>query len=509
MSRRLKQIIGIIGVIDLSIVLILNIVFTAKMDSSEHITISFNSIIYIIEMAIVGIFIFFVTKFIEKKLYKNQTKLGKVLTIIVLLVYIEFGIIWLIAVRPYVVADQIHVGNLAQTMYRGNKQEFLPNLTYAGIPLSQYIQRYQQQITLAFIYNIFFKIIHIDIIELLRILNFIGNLLIVFATYKICVQISKKHEINKVLGMFLILSFISLPMLATLVYGDIPGLAMSLFSIYYIMKYVEEKKIKHLVFSSIFMMLAYMMRMNSLIFIIATVIYLLLEFIQEYKQSAVKQKIISICAMIVFLVIAIMPSTIIIKYYLHKYELEGGEKYPTISYILMAMEESKRANGWYSESIGEKALKNPEIVKEEYKERIKQRLSYFSNNIGYCVDFYTMKISSMWSENTYSALMNNGQCDNEYEKNILTFYQKTVLILICICCIFVIIQNRKNLSSEVILLITIFIGGFLFHILWEAKSRYIIPYIVVLIPIASINIKKINIKEWRIYERVSKIYKKF
>jgi len=56
-----------------------------------------------------------------------------------------------------------------------------------------------------------------------------------------------------------------------------------------------------------------------------------------------------------------------------------------------------------------------------------------------------------------------------------------------------IIQNRKNISLEAIFLITIFIGGFAFHILREAKSRYIIPYIVVLIPIASANIKQNSI----------------
>ena len=56
------------------------------------------------------------------------------------------------------------------------------------------------------------------------------------------------------------------------------------------------------------------------------------------------------------------------------------------------------------------------------------------------------------------------------------------------------IQNRKNLSNELILLVTIFIGGFLFHVMWEAKSRYIIPYIIVLIPVATICINKIQFK---------------
>ena len=63
-------------------------------------------------------------------------------------------------------------------------------------------------------------------------------------------------------------------------------------------------------------------------------------------------------------------------------------------------------------------------------------------------------------------------------------------MLSSVCCLITIIKNKNNLSLDLIFLITIFIGGFAFHILWEAKSRYIIPYIVVLIPIASIIIDR-------------------
>ena len=42
----MKKIIYICGILALVMVLILNILFTANLDASEHITISFNSIIY-------------------------------------------------------------------------------------------------------------------------------------------------------------------------------------------------------------------------------------------------------------------------------------------------------------------------------------------------------------------------------------------------------------------------------------------------------------------------------
>ena len=51
-----------------------------------------------------------------------------------------------------------------------------------------------------------------------------------------------------------------------------------------------------------------------------------------------------------------------------------------------------------------------------------------------------------------------------------------------------IFSNRKKLDKEILLLILTFLGGFGFHILWETKSRYIIPYIIILIPVSVVGI---------------------
>lgn len=503
----MKKIIYYIGLIVLTIVLIMNLLLTANLDQAEHITISFNSIIYILGLILVGIAIFYGTnkfdKYLNNDIKKDKSKLRDKIFIISLAIYIAFNIIWAIEVRPGIGGDQIHVSNFAQTIYRDDPNEFLPGLTYANIPLKEYIQGYKQQIPLAFVYSIFFRIIHFDVVPILRVLNVIGNIAIVFALYKIGKQLSKKYEINKVLLLTLIFTFASLPMLSTFIYGDIPGLALSLFSVYYIMKYAESKKIRYCVFSSLFAMVGYMMRMNSLIFVIAIVIYLILNLIKNIKEkSNSKQKwkeiLLQTSMIIMFIAIAIIPSSIVENYYMDKYDMDKTKAIPKINYFLMGMEESGRGNGWYNEGTGEPALKNPEGIKEEYKARVKDRLGYFSGHIGEAIDFYTKKIASMWTENTYSAVMNNKQSEDDPILNTvgaLTFYQKVLLIIMTLCSIIVLVQNRKNISLEVLLLITIFIGGFAFHILWEAKSRYIIPYIVVLVPLASMKINFESIKE--------------
>lgn len=491
----MKKIIYIVGIIFLAIVIILNILFTANLDSGEHIKIEFNSIWYIIGLAMVGLLIYFGTTYFNKYLYKEEDskkKTRKIVFIVALSIYSIFTIIWTIVVRPGIVGDQIHACNLAQTFYRGNLEEFLPGLTYAGIPLRDYMQAYHQQISLAFVFSVIFRLIHFDGIGILRGVNVISNILIVIAIYKINTQLSKKYKTNKVLLLTLILTFISLPMLSTFIYGDIPGLALCLFAVYFMMRYHETNKIKYPIIASLLTMVAYMMRMNFLIFIIATTIYLALDLCKEITKRKWKENLLKILIIAIYLVVSMIPAKIVKDYYLNKYDMDKDKAYPNISYFLMAMEESWRGNGWYSEDIGEHALKEPEKAKEEYKQRIKDRLTYFSQNIGEAIDFYTMKISSMWTENTYSAITNNRTQENEQLENIvkpLTFYQKTLLIITCLCCLIILIQNRRNLSLDVLFLITIFIGGFAFHILWEAKSRYIIPYIVVLIPVAAISIK--------------------
>lgn len=374
----LKKIIYFLGAIFLALITGLNLIFTASLDNSEHITISTNGIFYVIGLLITVFLIFGINKFLNYK-FTNKKKKNLIFKISIIF-YALFNIVWCIVVRPAIVADQIHACNLAQTFYSGDDSKFLFNQTYAGIPLIEYIQAYYQQITLAFVFSLFFKIIHFDGIGILRVLNIIGNLGIVFALFKICTQLDKKYKTNKVLLLFLIFTFFSLTMLSTFIYGDIPSIALCLFSVYFMMKYVENKKISNAILASFLTMIAYMMRMNSLIFIIATVMYLLFSFFNNFKTHSLKHNIVELIIVFTYILISILPSNLVKSYYINKYNLDKTKAYPSISYFLMAMEESPRANGWYNESIGEPALKNPQEKKVEYVDEIKNRLNYFKDN---------------------------------------------------------------------------------------------------------------------------------
>ncbi len=498
----MKKIIYIFGIIFLSIIIILNIIFTSKMNIYEHIDIRWNNILYILALVLVGLGIFFITKFVDKHLNEKEDKRSKMIRayilVVALIAYAVFSIMWTAKVKCIIEGDQVPVIQTAQGIYNNNLEENLSIGTYAGVSLGEYLQTNQQQIPLSFVYSTFFRIVHSSKAEALRTINIISNILIVVAIYKISKQLSKNYKINKALLFTLILTFISIPMLSTFIYGDIPSLALCLFSVYFIMKYRETEKWRYVIGAAVLNMLAYMMRMNSLIFVIATVIYLILNLIEKISKKPWKEKILNILIIFIYIFVCIFPSSLIKNHFLDKYNLDKNKAFSSSNYILMAMVEGRRANGWYNEEIGEYTLKNPETADEKHKEEIKERLTYFSQNIGYAFSFYTMKLASTWAENTYSAVRNNMRNNEDPLQNItdpILFYQKVLLIITCLCSLIVLIQNRKNLTLDILFLITIFIGGFAFHILWETKSRYIIPYIVVLIPIASIYIKKISIRK--------------
>lgn len=81
-----------------------------------------NNYMYIIFAIILAILICILTKLINNKLYKYDTeknkKARKCLIITSVTIYILFNVIWLIAVNPYIVADFVHVSNMAQMIAR-------------------------------------------------------------------------------------------------------------------------------------------------------------------------------------------------------------------------------------------------------------------------------------------------------------------------------------------------------------------------------------------------------
>lgn len=191
--------------------------------------------------------------------------------------------------------------------------------------------------------------------------------------YLILGKMQKKYNISKAIYTAMYITFIPLILLTTYVYGDYIGLAFSTMGIYFIMDYKKDGKIYKLLISSIAMCLSYITKMNYIIFTLAIIIYLGFYLIQDIENKN-KQKIIkSIFSLIVFILIAIMPFSIIKNYYKNKYNYKAEEALPTTVWLYVGMMESGRANGWYS-GVTEEAWENTPLAHTTYNQKIKERL---------------------------------------------------------------------------------------------------------------------------------------
>lgn len=68
------------------------------------------------------------------------------------------------------------------------------------------------------------------------------------------------------------------------------------------------------------------------------------------------------------------------------------------------------------------------------------------------------------------------------------------------------ILNYKKIKIKELIFAIIFIGGFIFHLLWEAKCQYTITYFILLIPYTVLGYKCISEKLIKFYNiRIKKL----
>ena len=490
-SKFLKYFILVIGIIVLLFLFISNIIFHTDIshDLEEIASIKFNNPLYIIIIIIGGIIIFKLLDIIDSKLSKKNKK---ILFFLVLFLFISIQILWIVYRNLYPTGDQLSIYNIAKFIYNGNTSKLINN---------KYLQLCPQQINISIIWSAIFRLLHSTDIRIMQYINVVANVVSLIALLKITKELDSKYKINKTRLVFLIVTFAPILLLVTFPYGDLPGLTFSLLSILFILKYKNSDKIRYLFISSIFMSIACLIRINYIIFFIAIIIYLVLNLIKKYKN--IKDLLIKLLLIIIYSLFAVLPNQILKTSFQNKYKLNKDYALPTSAYLYIAMTESDRGNGWYGANILY-AWEHPGESDSYYKKQIGKRLNYFKNHPIYFMEFYIKKELSMWVENTYQSIwynesfnMDNEKYQNYYKDNILLSYygviymwQKMIILIILSISIYSIFKNRKDLSNNLLLFLLIFMGGFFFHTIWEAKSRYIIPYIIVLIITASLNISK-------------------
>ena len=515
----INKIFKIIGIIFIATLVVLVYFYNIFLGKDETIIFSKNNIIVVVFLIAIFITIYLFMNQINNINIKAKTKV--IFFVIIMIFYFIAQLIWINIRREYPLYDQFEVYNDAKIIAEGKIDNLVKN---------DYLQTYPHQITLVLFYTFIFKIFGTTDVIILQYINAIANTFSIIGLYFITKMISdKKNTINSIVLLVLSLAFIPLSLLSTFVYGDLLGLVFAIYASYFIIKYAKTKKLIYLFLSAIFMSLSYFCRMNMLIVLIAIVIYLFLNLFKwfsmdknnnEYiiKDTYNKKKsinlnfklILKLLLIILFILTSIIPTNLFKRHIINKLQLDESCKFPIVGHLNHGISsEGFRGPGWYVDKYFDEWKENGhnnEVLNQRF---IKIMMEYLKNPVK-AFNFFIKKVASMWNESTFESIWHNTiymdiNDNNITEDELLRFneltdflinnykffiiFGKLILIIIYTSVLLFLLRN-KDITNEQVLILLIFLGGFAFHLLWEGKSRYVLPYVVFLIPIASIGIKE-------------------
>ena len=173
----------------------------------------------------------------------------------------------------------------------------------------------------------------------------------------------------------------------------------------------------------------------------------------------------------------------------------------------MGMIEDASKPGWFN-NYGTTTYYNNECdydaTNTQALEKIEERVQYFLSHPTDAASFWKRKICTQWNDPFFSTaeLINSDNTSigpiarllNE-KMGILIGLLSTLQSFIYLGLLFYILLCKHN-SILTRLPEVMFLGGFLFSLLWEANSRYVYPYYLIIIPISLLGWQQcINILE--------------
>jgi hypothetical protein len=335
----------------------------------------------------------------------------------------------------------------------------------------------------------------------LQMLNLFSLIAIFLALIKVSKDVFKtKRVVN--LTIFMCFGFIASIMFTTFVYGNLLGFALASWAVALTIRYTQTNKKYLMVVSAVLLGISIMVKSNNMIVLLAICIILLIKFLDT-------KKLYDLVSIVLCGVIGLNLLNVVIYSYERKADVDLGSGVPKILWMNMGLHEATdKACGWYNGaytvSIYEHNDCDSELATQEGIKQIKEQIDMFCNNQTYMAKFFSEKVLSQWNEPTFDSIwisQSRGHTKDvpqyvndiyegnlgEYVKFIMNQYQQLLYIGAFIGL--VLLYRHREVYYYLVPLVIL--GGFMYHLLFEAKAQYVITYALLLIPICAYGLEYI------------------
>lgn len=431
---------------------------------------------------------------------ENRKRNIKILAAVSMIYAAVFTTAWIFIGNCIPIADAESVRNAAEQFLQGNFSELTVNSA------EKYLYIYPHQLGLLTYWEGLMLLFGDGAKLAFLLFNVVWTVIFLFASYRITRLLFQRDEI---VVYELLLSMGCLPLLiySNFSYGESISIMLSMVAVWLFLLYFEHGKKRFMVLCGVCISVAILLRSNCLITLVAMLGIL---FVKGVVQKHIKEFLMM--GMIGVLVLG--SKTALYRSYEMYTGIPVNEGMPSILWIAMGMQESYKAAGWYndySKFVYEEVNYDEALAAEKGKYSILGSLHTFKEDPLYMVDFYKRKFVSQWNDPTYQCLVmtyarypDRGPLGTSIYKGalfpVLVSFMNGYQSLIFVSVLGYLAarwKKRENIEKDILLIIVI--GGVLFHLLWEAKGRYILPYFVIMLPPAAAGIYEITekIKGWR------------
>ncbi|MGN0460413.1 MAG: hypothetical protein ACI4HL_05825, partial [Ruminococcus sp.] len=395
--------------------------------------------------------------------------------------------------------DSGTVTQTAMDVANGNYNSFITSNDEFYNNVSYY-QLYPFQLGFVFICEIFYRIFGTDSSMIMQVVNVLALTALYMAILKLSKMIFKSKAVTFI-TTFMLAGCVQAIFFTTFVYGNLIGIASAMWGCYFVIKFMQsEKKNRYLLFipASLLMALSIIAKYNNMIWLVAVCIGLIIYIIRS-KKWLYFISVVFVC------VIALGSFNLIIYSYEVRSGVNLGDGVSQTLYLDAGMNESSMAPGWYNDMSKSTYLTadcNTEEANKLAKDDLELRKEKFKSDSAYTRDFFSKKVLSQWNEPSYECLWVSqvkshsfGEVeDGSLLQSIYTggwskffydyfdFFQMISFILFAVGMAALI---KKKIGAEGIMLLTGLIGGFLYHLLFEAKSQYVLTYFIIMLLFAS------------------------
>ena len=413
---------------------------------------------------------------------------------ITLSVYIVIQIAYVFLFPLKQSSDSEAVVKFAQQFLEGN---------FTSLEPGHYLSYYPQNIGITLYFSLLYSFLPKTYITL-RLFNIVYSTItawIVFKLYKETVPTKKKDEYGVLLLAVLFLPAI---ILDNYTYGDVISCMFCLAAIMHSIKFVRTHKMKHAVYTAIFLMLGNFTRGVTLLFLIAILLFWFIKGIIEKKVSLKRVAV----AIILTVAIFNLPLQIFNIVGVSSGTLKapvGKHSNPTVGWINIGFPYNEKI-GYFESSRNAKVfikLKNDRKKASEFLiNDIKKKLK--NSGTAKILEGYAKKTFWVWTEGTYQVNFYGFGQSKSINKNYLyetplvkyaksgdtafrafltwSLHSLNWLLLFLLLIYLVYSIKRKDYSLEIFMyIIFLYIG---FYMIWEIKSRYLFGLYPILIIVA-------------------------